>query len=372
MPRTIDSNVAKARLAAAFERAQIEGVNGPSAPDLDPHLAESLARLFASTTMAYREVFLGCALARLCDLQVDVRSPYANQGDSAFSGRSLDERVINPFLRTQRIPCTAGPYLSVFRRSVRFDEGTRDGLRDKAGYDALLRALAVLEATRSQGEIEALLVNVLLRFVQVREASRIELVRLQRLSLDQIDTLITRLLETPSGGRFPLIVVVAALRSVCEFFNQTWNIEYQGINVADSASGAGGDVTVRLGNRVLFSAEITERRVDEARVVATFNTKIAPTSIEEYLFFVDRAGFTDGAKRQAQQYFAQGHDVNFIEIRPWIRFALATSGRLGRNAFNGAMLELLSSDGVPVTLRVAWNQAIEALTRVPESGSESA
>jgi len=47
---------------------------------------------------------IGCALARLHDDEIDITKPYMNQGDDAFNGRTLDERVVNPFLQENEIP----------------------------------------------------------------------------------------------------------------------------------------------------------------------------------------------------------------------------------------------------------------------------
>ena len=41
---------------------------------------------------------------------------------------------------------------------------------------------------------------------------------------------------------------------------------------------------------------------------------------------------------------------------------LATFGRRGRDVFNRALLRLLESEDVPVTIRVSWNQQMERIT----------
>ena len=58
------------------------------------------------------------------------------------------------------------PYLSTFRRSVRFDVGTRGGLRDKGGYDALLKLVSYLEATNDDRALFSFLDYLLFKFVK--------------------------------------------------------------------------------------------------------------------------------------------------------------------------------------------------------------
>lgn len=107
--------------------------------------------------------------------------------------------------------------------------------------------------------------------------------------------------------------------------------------------------------------EVTERPVDKSRVVTTFNTKIAVKKIEDYLFFLGVSGPSADAKTQAQQYFAQGHEVNFIKIKEWILMSLATMGKRGREIFSNELVALVDAEDVPRALKVSWNQQIEGL-----------
>ena len=332
-----------------------------TAPAIHEGLAPHFDTLFRSKTQAYREALVGCAIARAQDRSINIRLPYVKQGQDAYNGRTLDEKVVNPFFRDNRIPSSHGPYLGVFRRSVTFTEATREGLRDKTAYDAFLALIEHLQSTQDDGQLRGFLRHLLFRFAQLREEASIPLTRLQRISLEQYGALIAGLLATPSGGRFPVLLVLAAFRAIRDFFGVDWTVESQGINVADAAAGARGDITVRSGEGVLLAAEITERPVDRNRVVATFSTKIAPSSIEDYLFFVRLADLEEAARAQARQYFAQGHEVNFLEIKDWILMSLATMGTHGRAVFNRTLTELLDGPDVPRSLKVAWNSQVNRL-----------
>lgn len=344
--------------------------------DVEAELAQGIAtpapretelffnQIFESRTQAYREALIGCTLARIQGREIDIRLPYINQGEFAYNGRTLDERVVNPFLQSHRIPCSRGPFLSVFRRSVRFDETTRGGLKHPESYDAFLALITCLEHTDRDEQLKDFLRYLLYRFALLREASEINLSRLHRISLEQYDSFISGLLNIPSGGRIPVVLVLATFQAINEFFSLGWLIEYQGINVSDTASGAGGDITVRRGTEILMAAEVTVRPVDRTRVTAIFNTKIGPHGIEDYLFFVRPQNFSTEAKRQAAQYFAQGHEVNFIEIKNWILMCLATMGRKGRDAFNRKLFDLMSDQLMPSAMKAAWNQQIEQLVEI--------
>jgi len=359
----IDYDKARELLASGLRTAEKAFVDGAE-PAVNQFLIPDTNLVFSSATQAYREVLLGCLLVRIADKDADMRLPYVSQGPKAFPGRDLDERVINPFLQENQIPGSKGPYLNVFRRQVKFDAGTRDGLRDKAGYDAFLRILDHLEAERSDQRLRDLLIYLLYRFVLLREESNIPLARIHRLSLRQYGSLIERLLQTPSGGLLPVLVVASMLRAIKDTFELDWAIDCQDINVSDRSARAGGDITVSRGGSVLMAVEVTERAVDEARVVSTFRTKIAPAGIADYIFLVNLELIEDAAIRQADHYFAQGHEMNFVDIRGWILNSLVTIGQSGRASFNERLQEALSAGATPQQVKAAWNSAIGAITSV--------
>jgi hypothetical protein len=266
---------AREQLADLFEQAEAD-YREARPPKVHTSVVEAADVLFASSTQSYREALVGCGLARLLDRSINIRHPYISHGSDAFNGRTLDEQVVNPFLHDRMIPSSKGPYLATFRRSVKFTPETVQGLRDKKGYQAFLDYIGAFEQAQADEEIKSLLRYLLYRFVALRDASTITLARIARLSLDQYEHLIDGLLQTPSGGLLPVLLAVAMFNTIRKCFNLDWEIEWQGINVADRASGVGGDITVKRSGKIMLAVEVTERPIDRSRVVATFNTKIAP------------------------------------------------------------------------------------------------
>lgn len=130
----IDYTLARNILQIQFLEAEKYFLN-KNDPPFVAEISSDVEILFRSQTQAYREVMLGCILARIIDKSIDIRLPYINLGENAYNGRTLDEQVINPFLQEKHVPSSKGPFLSVFRRSVTFSEATKDGLRDKSGRE---------------------------------------------------------------------------------------------------------------------------------------------------------------------------------------------------------------------------------------------
>jgi hypothetical protein len=207
-----------------------------------------------------------------------------------------------------------------------------------------------------------LLDYVLYRFVLLREEARVGLIELERISLTQYQRLIEGLLSRPSGGFFPALLVVCMIEALNDTFSLGWQVEHQDINVADRATGVPGDITIRRNGNAWLSIEVTERSVDNARVTDTFKDKIAPMAVYDYVFLVHVDKIDRAAHDQAERYFAQGYDVNFVDIREWIFNTLVTVGREGRKRFQERVIAHLEQEGVKRALRVAWNQEMEKLT----------
>ncbi len=355
MAISIDYQEASALLVGVFAEATAQYREGADADTSSP-----IARVMGSRTQAYREVLIGCCLARILDSRIDVRRPYVNQGDVAYNGRTLDEKVVNPFLQEHEIPSSRGPFLSVFRRSVTFTAETAAGLRDRAGFEAMLEFLDQVAAAEGL-EARSYLRDLLVGFLGLREASNVILLRPQRLSLDQYRRLIAALTQVPSGGRIPVLLVVALFRTLRASFALDWTIEWQGINVADRASVVAGDITILSGGAIVLAVEVTERPINRARVEATFRSKVLPRRVGDYMFLHGVAVPVDDARTLAERYFAQGHDIVFLDVREWVTYGLTTVGATGRQSFLSIFLELLDQRDVPAGTKLAWNEQVRRL-----------
>lgn len=354
----IDDQQAAQQLEQMFKSAE-ELYLQQCIPDVNPSLIPIADDLFKSPTKSYREALLGCGLAKLLNPAINIRHPYINHGDDAFNGRTMDEKVINPFLRARHIPASKGPYLATFRRSVKFVTETAQGLRDKKGYQAFLSYLEAFENATSKEEVKNLLLYLLYRFVQLREEHNIQLMRVNRLSLDQIDSVIGFLLQTRSGGYIPVLLTVAMLETLNQRFNLAWNIDWQDINVSDRAANVAGDITIRQNEQTIFVLEVTERSLESQRVRDVFETKMSIHQISDYLFIVTVSSIDESVQKEVVKYFRQNYDINILELRPWIRHLLSITGAAGRQMFVDKFIELIDRNNISSVIKTAWNEAIK-------------
>jgi len=98
MGRTIDYEAARDLLEATFLEAEKDFEAGTPV-DVPEGVHEAILKLFLSKSQSPREALIGVGIARILDPEIAIRFPYANLGDNAFNGRSLDEEVVNPFVR---------------------------------------------------------------------------------------------------------------------------------------------------------------------------------------------------------------------------------------------------------------------------------
>lgn len=328
------------------------------ANQLNERLCAELDVVFSSQTQSYREVLLGCALIHAINVNIDIRRPYIKQGENAFNGRTLDEEVINPFLQEKLIPCSKSPFWATFRRNVMLTDQTKAGLRDKKGYEAMLHIISQMENQVDSESRESMVVCLLVRFINLRDLSRVPLINVSRLSIDQFDTFIELLLARQSGGLLPVLLTVAFYKMLNKYYEKNWDISWQGINVADKATGVDGDISIAENGQQRIAIEVTERPIDKRRVTSTFNTKISHSEASAYLFAYTNTRPDESALQAAQNLFTQGYEVNFVAIKNLIINGFLSQEPTARVLFMEEMLLLLDKQDVLSSIKLAWNECI--------------
>jgi hypothetical protein len=234
------------------------------------------------------------------------------------------------------------------------------GVRDREAFKAMLCFLKEVNSAKLIGEVELLLRYLLCEFIRLRDQSQITLTRVNRLSLVQLKGLINAMLNSHSGGRYPVLLTTAMFMTMKKRFQLSWDVRQQDINVSDSASGAGGDIDIydEATGKIILSVEITERTIDKNRVETTFSSKIMVHGIDDYLFLHSSRLPDASAYESAIKYFAQGHDIVFLEVESWLVNCLALVGVKGRCFYVDEVRDLLNRDDIPSSMKVMWNDLI--------------
>jgi hypothetical protein len=101
--------------------------------------------------------------------------------------------------------------------------------------------------------------------------------------------------------------------------------------------------------------------VDAARVRATFAVKIAPSGLTEFVFGIHSQRLDPEASQLVERYFAQGYDVNFVDIQEWLFNNLGAVGVRGRQLFQEGIRHPLGGVGIPKALKQFWSEKIGKL-----------
>jgi hypothetical protein len=366
MPHRIKKQEALQVLHESFPLAEDDHRDGTSI-EIPEQVTAATERLFTSKTQAYREVLVSCVIARIIDQEIDIRLPAVAYGEDAYSGRTITEQAVTPFLRERFIPISSNPFLSALRGGAKFMKGGQPRIqRDKEGFESLVDVVDYLRGLGTE-DAKKYLRFLLRRFIQLRELGDIPLKKLAKPNLGQLQKLITGLLKEKSGGRIPSLLATALFQTIGECHALGWEVEFQGINVADKASGAVGDITIRKDGAIILGVEVTERPIDQARVTLTFNQKVSPSSLTDYLF-ITTATPKEEALAIAHSYTGVGHEMNFVLLDPWLIHNLSIVGPACRALFQAKMIALISAQGTSADIRVAWNNKMdEALGVKPAS-----
>jgi hypothetical protein len=212
----IDYAIARTTLAELFVATEAE-YNERRPIAVEDEVSAASETVFRSASQGYREALLGCAIARLLDATSNIRFPYIQQGDNAYNGRTLDEEVINPLLVEKMIPCSRGPYLSMFRRDFKFIDEKVHGVRDKTSFRACLGYIAFLEQADEQ-RVEVLIKHLIQRFLELRERENVPIFRIARLSVEQFKVVFDDMLQVPSGGFIPMMFTIAMIKTIKECY----------------------------------------------------------------------------------------------------------------------------------------------------------
>ena len=189
------------------------------------------------------------------------------QEEGAWDARSFSVSVIVPWVSENHdvIGTSAEPYASKPLRRLRLE---RDGanIRDKSEWAGLYDFLAPLDTAQIE-DLEAVFKRCLASVARRLSGQSFKYQIPIRVSLPALRRTLEAFLREPSGGYRALAVAVAMMQVLGKGFSIFSHVESQGLNEADAASGAPGDVMCydEAGN-MLLAVEVKDRSLTLADV----------------------------------------------------------------------------------------------------------
>ena len=286
-----------------------------------------------SNTVAIRYALVTQLLGKIADPTRDMLMlQIADSGKGAWDARSFATAVVVPWVADNQhvLGTSLEPYASKPLRRERLERDMAN-VRDKAGWAALVSLLNELEGVDHIERIQAFR-RVLRSLVRRLAAQTFGYAIPQRVSLPTVSKILVAFLGTPSGGLRPLAVTTALLRTIGTAFGLFSRVEGQGINEADAAGGAPGDVLCYCHDdpeHLCLVVEVKDIELTIAHVQsATRKAKQADVGLTSLLFTVPaiRLSDRDAIEALTRREWASGLNVYTADIVPLTEAAFMLLG----------------------------------------------
>lgn len=350
----MDAVEARAWLKEAWSEALAAGP-GPPDPEMD--------RLTGAPVVGIRYAVLTQLLGKQADHSRDALclqrgAPEFAAEEGRWDPRSFSTAVVVPWVQetSNVLGTSAEPYASKPLRRTRLDIGT-DALRSKASWAALTTLLGDVQERDEPEYTEAILRrclgSIVRRFVELQVVYPVP----QRVSLEQVTSATSELMGLRSGGEASLVVVAALLRVFAKATGLFDSVTRQGINEADAASNAPGDVLCfREGDQLpALAVEVKDRSLTLLDLNATIQ-KARQARVTEILFAADSPADSETMEidSRIRQEWGQGANIYHLETADLIRAVFPLLGSGARVEFLRAIGADFDANAVQPAIRMAW------------------
>lgn len=273
-------------------------------------------RLVNSGLVSIRYAFVTQLLGKIAD---PARSLLAfqlgGQEAGAWDARSFCTAVVVPWVADNHgvMGASLDPYVNNPLR-VPLLERDAPGRRYQAEWNALYDFLEPLDNAPPE-EIKAAFRRCLASVARRLAGQAFRYQIPVRVSLPALCETLGAYLDEPSGGHRPLAVAAAMMRVLGDGFSIFARVEAQGLNEADAAGGAPGDVMCYgADGRMVLAVEVKDRALTLADVRgSTRKAREADIALTNLLFAVPAIGEPE-AIAAAQGEWAAGLNVYVVDI----------------------------------------------------------
>ena len=265
----------------------------------DPTTADALTVVSLNPkNRACIRLLLSCLLAKIYDGKIDIRKPYTKiHKTGCFSGRTIDENYITPFINKYDLPCNSTTAFLTPALRNRNNVLTKNidlvGRPPEVYKNVLYLLDEVHKGNVSPSDMLTEAIRLLLVF-RNRKKQRIQSLleelktteEISQLPAKMIINIIGQHLVCPDSSRLPVLVVAAAYNASQEYLQERI-LPLESHTAADSQTGSLGDLEVTLVNddNIITSYEMKNQRVTKDSIDRAVE-KIAKAGkrIDNYIF----------------------------------------------------------------------------------------
>ncbi len=321
---------------ARWLRERWDLVSEQAVPKEDPEVD----RLVDSSVKSIRYAVLTQLLGKLADPSRDILCLQRGDPDDAdvagrWDARSLCSKVVVPWDQENQsvLGGSTDPYVNnPLRRPSLKDQ--LESLKRRSEWEALVAFLERVSAEDSRSALEQAIHRSLLAIRRRLDRQVVHYGVPPRVSLDQLLNVLENYLRTPSQGLRALAVASALFRTLGAALG-LFSVASQGLNEADSATGAAGDILCAGDDgRTLMAVEVKDRPQTLVDLEAGI-AKVREAGVSRLLFVVPGVVEKDAdqIRRRCAAVWAQGIDVYRAELVTLTRISFMLVDEVWRREF---------------------------------------
>ena len=363
---TSHDELAKMALVNVYEDALTCYQMGLSAPELSPRESSHLAVYLENQEKrkGALAVLVTLLLKKVASPEQDIRL-HRTEFDGGFSGRSLDTRVVTPFLRSMDFPhmSESGWLTRSFEQSHPYDSDYPGNIRPKKLKDSFLDLVSVAERHGSE-KARALLLLLFVGLIQARDKNKnLHLARPVNLSIAE---LVERLklhheVRTVGAARLPVLAMHAILTVLARETDRYRNctlLSLEAHTTADSRSRLIGDINILDSGGALFEGYEIKHNVRITKDLIRASIEKLQTTPVQVFYILTTYPHASYAEFQPEiDLVAKSHGCQLIinGVDRTLQYYLRIIG--DTRAFVDAYVTHLESDSaINYQLKESWNQ----------------
>lgn len=283
--------------------------------------------------------------------------------------RSFCSAVVVPWVQDADgvLGTSSDPYVGKPLRRTRLDDWNTP-LRQKAEWEHLVGLLESVQSANNSSATESALRRCLRSVARRYRELQVTFPVPQRVSLEQTIDITDRFLSERSGGERPLIVADALMRTVGRAFGLFDEVLRQGINEADAASNAAGDIMcLRNDDDVSFErqvmvVEVKDRNLTLIEVNASIE-KVRASRVPVLLFIAPGLATSDeqAIRQRVNDEWTLDTNVYFSQLHEIMRVVFTLAGERTRIEFLQEIGIGINKLAVQPTLRLIWSNLLNQM-----------
>lgn len=286
--------------------------------------------------------------------------------ESRWAPRPFASAVIVPWMTTIQnvLGTSTDPYVSNPLRRYQLEADAGDGTRerDRKDWELLHRVLAEVQMRDSPAFTVDRLTQTLRSIRKRFEASNFEFVIPERVSIEQVDSIVSAFLSQGSGGDRGLAVAAALFETFGKHFSIYDKVTRFAINASDTSTGQTADIQCWVNEEVRLAIEVKERDLTLIDIKSALR-KARKAEIKELLF---NAPGTASSDRNAvdmliEKTWASGTNLYRLSISDLIHVGLVLTGETGRRDFLSNVGKQLNEFNTQPYNRVRWRELLEEI-----------